>query len=124
MNTLNVICWTDIPVTDLDRAAAFYSAVLNREVKKQSEEGYEIAMINSDEGHGNFCLCKLEGRHASENGPLIYLSAEGRLEDAVAKVESSGGKVLQGKHSIAPYGHRALIVDSEGNGIALHSMEG
>jgi predicted enzyme related to lactoylglutathione lyase len=30
--------------------------------------------------------------------------------------------VLKAKHSIAPNGFRAVIADSEGNRIALHSM--
>ena len=54
-------------------------------------------------------------------GPLIYLSVEGRLDDAVKAVTSSGGKVLQEKHQIGPHGFRAVIVDSEGNRLALHS---
>jgi len=30
--------------------------------------------------------------------------------------------VLQPKHPIGPYGFRAVVLDSEGNRIALHSM--
>jgi predicted enzyme related to lactoylglutathione lyase len=36
-------------------------------------------------------------------------------------VEQRGGKVLQPKHPIGPHGYRALILDSEGNRIALPS---
>jgi predicted enzyme related to lactoylglutathione lyase len=57
----------------------------------------------------------------SQNGPLIYLSVEGRLNDAVKAARANGGKVLQGKHQIGPHGFRAIVVDSEGNRIALHS---
>lgn len=55
-------------------------------------------------------------------GPLVYLDASGRLDAAVAAAEARGGKVLQARHSIAPNGFRAIIADSEGNRIALHSM--
>ncbi|HEV3149059.1 MAG TPA: hypothetical protein VGZ24_10465 [Chthoniobacterales bacterium] len=34
---------------------------------------------------------------------------------------ANGGKVLQDKHQIGPHGFRAIVVDSEGNRIALHS---
>jgi uncharacterized protein len=32
-----------------------------------------------------------------------------------------GGKVVKPVHSIGPHGFRAVILDSEGNRIALHS---
>ena len=67
------------------------------------------------------CLFVNEGERPSATGALVYLNAEGRLDDAVAAVEPNGGKVLQAKHSIGPHGFRALILDSEGNRIALHS---
>ena len=40
-----------------------------------------------------------------------------------ARVEKAGGKVHQGKFSIGEYGHCALIVDTEGNMVGLHSMK-
>jgi predicted enzyme related to lactoylglutathione lyase len=43
------------------------------------------------------------------------------LDQAIAAVEANGGKVLQPKHPIGPYVHRAIILDSEGNRMALHS---
>jgi hypothetical protein len=38
----NTICWTDIPVVDLDRAIKFYSAVLAAPVSKENEGGHEF----------------------------------------------------------------------------------
>jgi predicted enzyme related to lactoylglutathione lyase len=52
---------------------------------------------------------------------LVYLNAQGRLDEAVAAVVANGGKVIQPKHPIGPHGFRAIIHDSEGNRIALHS---
>ncbi len=52
---------------------------------------------------------------------MFYLSAEGRLDAAIAAVTKSGGKVVSPKHSIGPHGFRAVIIDSEGNKVALHS---
>ncbi|PYM12728.1 MAG: hypothetical protein DME18_10640 [Verrucomicrobia bacterium] len=64
----------------------------------------------------------MEDNKPSEHGPLVYLSVEGRLDDAVRAVQKGGGKVLKDKHPIGPYGFRAVIRDSEGNRIALHSQ--
>ena len=52
---------------------------------------------------------------------LLYLNVDGRLRDALQQTEGYGGRVLRGAHPIGPHGWRALVLDSEGNRIALHS---
>lgn len=52
---------------------------------------------------------------------MLYLNAEGRLRDAVAKVTEFGGRVTEDVQSIGTHGFRAIVVDSEGNRIVLHS---
>jgi predicted enzyme related to lactoylglutathione lyase len=52
---------------------------------------------------------------------LLYFNCEGRLDQAIAAVEPNGGKIVQPRHQIGPYGFRAVVLDSEGNRIALHS---
>jgi uncharacterized protein len=122
----DTLCWTDIPVANLDRATKFYSAVLGKEVPKMSEGGFEYGLLPHEEQNASGCLCVGSDSAGSENkpsqnGPLIYLSVEGRLDDAVKAVKSNGGKVLEERTQIGPHGFRAVIVDSEGNRIALHS---
>ena len=48
---------------------------------------------------------------------------ETELADAERAVAAHGGRVLQATHPIGPHGHRAIVVDSEGNRVALHSMK-
>jgi len=122
----NTLCWTDIPVANLDRAVKFYSAVLGQEVSKFSEQGFEYGLLPHEEQSAFGCLCVGSDsagidNKPSQNGPVIYLSVEGRLDDAAKAVTSNGGKVLQEKHQIGPHGFRAVVVDSEGNRLALHS---
>ena len=121
--SMNTICWTDIPVTDLDRAIAFYSAVLSEPVTRQrGGPDFEFGLLpHKDTASG--CLAVCEDNKPSQTGPLIYLSVEGRLDDAAEVAKSRGGKVLQERHQIGPYGFRVLILDSEGNRIALHSSK-
>jgi len=45
----DTLCWTDIPVTNLDRAINFYSAVLGQEVSKMSEGGIEYGLLTHEE---------------------------------------------------------------------------
>jgi len=125
----DTLCWTDIPVTNLDRAIKFYSAILGKEVRKMSETGFEYGLLPHEEQNASGCLC-VGGdsvgnkNEPSETGPLIYLSVEGRLNEAVKAARVNGGKVLQERQQIGPHGVRAIIADSEGNRIALHSSAG
>jgi predicted enzyme related to lactoylglutathione lyase len=118
----NQVVWFDVPVLDLDRAIRFYSAVLGAPVTKESMPGMSIGMLPHEKETVGGCLHQADDNQPSNHGPLLYLNAQGRLDQAIAAVELNGGKVLQPKHSIGPYGSRAIILDSEGNRLALHSM--
>ena len=119
----NQIVWVDIPVDDLDRAVTFYSAVLDNEVTKQSFSGFAIGLLPNADNQVSGCLFKSQDNRPSQQGPMIYLNVNGRLDDAVDAVGANGGEVLQGRHQIGEYGFRAIILDSEGNKIALHSVQ-
>lgn len=123
MQTQNTFCWIDIPVVNLDRAIEFYAAVLNADVQKIAEHGFEFGLLPHTEHNVSGCLTTMPDRKPSADGPLVYLNVEGRLDDAVAAVEAQGKKVLQAKESIGPYGFRAIVEDSEGNVVALYSKE-
>ena len=120
MRTQNTFCWIDIPVVDLDRAITFYSAVLDVEVQKITEQGFEFGLFPHTDDNVSGCLSVMD-RKPSHNGPLIYLNVEGRLDAAIAAVKQQGKPILKAKESIGPYGNRAIIEDSEGNAIALYS---
>ena len=57
----------------------------------------------------------------SLRGKAADLRNDGRIQDVVAQTEKHGGKIVQPIHSIGPHGFRAIVIDSEGNRIALHS---
>jgi predicted enzyme related to lactoylglutathione lyase len=116
------VVWVDIPVVDLDRAIRFYSAILGGAVTKQEYPGMTIGLLPGSDPDVTGCLFTSDQDKPSDHGPLIYLNAEGRLDEAIAAVEPFGGKVLKPKHPIVPYGYRAVVLDSEGNRVALHSM--
>jgi predicted enzyme related to lactoylglutathione lyase len=118
----NQIVWFDIPVLDLDRAIRFYSAVLGAPVKKEEMPGMAMGILPHEKDDVAGCLYKNPEDKPSDHGPLLYLNAQGRLDQAIAVVEKNGGKILKPKHGIGPYGFRAIILDSEGNRVALHSM--
>ena len=116
------IVWVDIPVVDLDRAIAFYSAVIGDSVSKEGGPGFVFGLLPHSESDVGGCLYTPSDDNApSKVGPLVYLNADGRLEQAVEAVTRHGGQVLQPIHPIGPHGWRAVVIDSEGNKIALHS---
>lgn len=116
----NRVVWVDIPVADLERAAAFYRAVLAVGVDIASFDEASFAVLHHEDGNGG-CLVPDASAIARNGGPLVYLNAEGRLRDAVAQAERLGGRVLEAPRSIGPHGFRAIVQDCEGNRIALHS---
>ena len=117
----NQIVWCDIPVSELDRAVKFYSAVLGREVKKQEVPGMTVGILPHSDGEVGGCLFHSSEEKPSAQGVMIYLDANGRLDEAIAAVAANGGKILQPKNAIGPFGFRCVILDSEGNRVALHS---
>jgi|SRR5208282_2271921 predicted enzyme related to lactoylglutathione lyase len=117
----NQIVWCDIPAKDLDRAVKFYSAVLGQTVTKQSMGEMTFGLLPDAGNSVSGCLVVGDEHKPSTNGPLIYLNCDKRLDAAIAAAEKNGGKILKPKHQIGPYGFRAVILDSEGNRIALHS---
>lgn len=117
----NQIVWVDIPVTDLNRAIGFYSAILGDKVEKQAFEQYEFGILPHATTNVSGCLLPSTQEDIFSHGPLIYFNVDGRLEDAIAQTVAHGGKIIAAKQSMGPHGYRAIIHDSEGNRIALHS---
>ncbi len=121
MISKNTFCWIDIPVTDLDRAIDFYTALLSEPVQKISEHGFEFGLLPHTQDNVSGCLVVMDNKKPSQDGPLVYLNVEGQLDKAVTEATKLGGKVLKAKEEMGPYGHRAIILDTEGNAIALYS---
>ena len=116
----NRLVWFDIPVADLERAAAFYRGVLGIAVHVEKSPGYSFAVLEHADGNGG-CLVSKAGEISGNSGILVYLNANGRMRDAVQQVEKLGGRIVEPPQSIGPHGFRAIVIDSEGNRIALHA---
>lgn len=116
----NRAVWFDIPVANLARAIAFYRAVLAVPVHQEKSGDVSFGILDHKEGNGG-CLVENAAEVASDRGVLVYMNVDGRIKDAVAQTETAGGKVVSPVHAIGPHGFRAIVLDSEGNRIALHS---
>ncbi|MBT8257276.1 MAG: VOC family protein [Bacteroidia bacterium] len=122
----NMIGWFEIPVTDMDRAKAFYEAVFQIDIHVQDFNGVLMGWFPWAEGKSGSSgsLIKQESyKPHSEYGVLIYFSSAD-VKNEVNRVEAAGGKVLKTKTQISPdVGYMGLFLDTEGNRVALHSRQ-
>jgi hypothetical protein len=127
----NPVGWFEIYVSEMARARAFYETVLNIQMQplpnpESTVRCLEMLMFPADMEHQapgcGGTLCKMEGFTPGAGGTLIYFSCEDCGVEA-SRVAAAGGQVFKEKFSIAPYGFIALIIDTEGNMIGLHSMK-
>jgi len=118
----HAINWFEIPVADLGRAQAFYEAVLGKKLRPEVEvSGEHIAIFpSSKEGVGG-ALIKSARRKPSSDGAMAYLNCTGALDEVLSRVPKAGGQIVVPRTDIGPPGFIAIIVDSEGNAVGLHS---
>ncbi|TAL49660.1 MAG: VOC family protein [Chitinophagaceae bacterium] len=125
MNT--AISWFEIGTTDLDRATKFYETIFSIKLNPLDLPNIKMRMFPLDDmmtGVGG-ALVNSGGFHkpSATDGPLIYLNGNPDVQKVLDKVEAAGGKIMVPKTQISPeYGYMAVIIDSEGNRIGLHSV--
>ncbi|MCZ4293560.1 MULTISPECIES: VOC family protein [Vibrio] len=123
---MNPVGWFEIYVNDMPRAKAFYEAVLETSLEHLEDVanmGVEMWLFPSDmEQYGaSGALAKMEGVAAGGNSTMVYFSCQDCAVEE-SRVEQAGGKVMNSKFSIGPHGYIAIVADTEGNMIGLHSM--
>lgn len=118
----NAINWFEIPAANLERACTFYGNVLDIEVHKQEIMGLNMGFLHNGQDGVGGAVVQGEGYVPSESGALVYLNGGEDLSNPLAKVEGAGGTVVLPKTQISDeVGYMAIIKDSEGNKVALHS---
>ena len=120
----NPVGWFEIYVNDMPRAKAFYEAVFGRTLTSLASPGIEMwAFPMGEQTYGaSGALVCMPGFPAGGNSVLVYFSCADCAVEA-AKAVQAGGKVQREKMSIGQYGFIALVTDTEGNMIGLHSMQ-
>jgi len=120
----NMVGWFEIPVSDMDRAKKFYESVFDIEIGIHDLGGFVMGWFPSDQkkSGASGSLVKHEMYKPSlTDGPLIYFSCKD-VATELSRVVNAGGEIMQPKTEIGGgHGFMALMKDSEGNRIALHS---
>ena len=119
--------WFEIPVTNMERAIAFYEKVFNCNMTRNSMGPLDMAWFpwfQGGEGAAGTLVHHPDFYQPSTQGTLIYLiSRTDNLADELSRIESAGGTILVPKTQISPdHGYMAVFLDTEGNRVALHSI--
>lgn len=123
----NFFGWVEIPVADMNRAIKFYDFVFGFQLSQQQFGDQCMAWFpnssNENARGAGGSLVLHEDYIPSVEGTLAYISVpSGDVSEELRNVEIAGGKVLLTKTLIGEgLGYMALILDSEGNKIALHN---
>lgn len=124
----NPAIWFEIYVGDMPRARAFYERLLEVRLTRlnspDSLDGIELWAfpMEMDRVGAGGALVKMDGVHPGGGGTLVYFACSDCAVEAQRAVEA-GGTLFKAKMSIGEYGHTALVQDTEGNLLGLHSMQ-
>lgn len=122
----NAVSWFEIPATDLARAQKFYEAIFDISMIAMDFPNIRMRLFPLEDQMGvGGAVCDSRGFHkpSATDGPLIYLNANPDVQNILDKVEAAGGNILVPKTEISPeHGYMAVILDTEGNRIALHAI--
>lgn len=119
----NPVSWFEIYVQDMPRAKAFYQAVFGVTLSRLDSPGLEMWAFEMDNaGYGTSgALVHMPGFPSGGNSVLVYFHCADCAVEA-ARAKAAGGQIQRDKMAIGQYGHIALVTDTEGNMIGLHSM--
>lgn len=120
----NPVGWFEIYVQDMPRAKTFYEHVFAVQLQKLDSSELEMwAFPMQENGAGAMgTLVKMDGCPSGGNSTLIYFTCADCAVEA-KRAKENGGQVFKDKFSIGQYGFIALVCDTEGNMIGLHSMQ-
>jgi predicted enzyme related to lactoylglutathione lyase len=108
------ICYIEIPTSDIDRAANFYSTVFGWNVRKRSE-----GSTGFDDGVGEVSGSWVLGRPPGTSvGILIHIMVDS-AEATVEKIVANGGVIIQEIGKEAPE-ITARFTDLDGNIFSIY----
>ena len=126
MAKTNAIGWFDIYVNDMTRAVVFYESVLAQKLEPIGDPTGETQMMAFAADMGAYgaagALVKSAHSKPGVGGTMVYFSVEDCAAEE-SRVAAAGGRIVQPKFSIGPFGWVTLCCDTEGNVFGLNSMK-
>lgn len=124
----NPVVWFEIYVQDMERARAFYEAVLAIKLETLGDPtnmGMNMLVfpgMGAERPGAGGALVQMQGVASGPGGTLVYFGCDDCAVEE-SRVQAAGGAVVKPKTSIGEYGFMVLAQDTEGNLIGLHSMK-
>lgn len=117
MSNPPIVVWSEIPVSDIEKAVAFYNAVFDWQMTIDESGPNPMAVFGSSENTASGHL--YPGKPAAGgNGPTVHIAIRDRLEDAAIRCRKAGGAIL-GEIIAIPPGRFLYATDPDGNSIGL-----
>jgi uncharacterized protein len=118
--------WFQIPASDGARARTFYETICDVQLRELMPGGpmqmYGFP-VEAAKGEIGGAIVSGEGAVPSATGTIVFLRGDPDLQTVLDRVEGAGGKILMPKTKIDDEtGYFAMIADTEGNTVGLHSM--
>ena len=115
------VFYFEIPVTDMDRAVAFYEELMGLKLDRQIVDGYEMALFPFVDGApgATGALAKGDVYRPSKDGAIIYFNVRD-IKSTLEKAQELGRPILYPVKNVADAGFVAEIEDTEGNRLALN----
>ena len=121
----NPVTWFEIYVEDLARAKAFYETVFSCSLISQQTDGsfeaYRFPGGMPSVGAMG-ALMKHPMRKPSQEGTMVYFHCDD-CQTLLELAKKNGGQEFRRKWNIGQDGFIAIIGDTEGNAIGLHSFK-
>ncbi len=116
--------YLEIPVTDIDRAVAFYEAVFELKLERATVDGYAMAHFPSlgERLGADVTLAQGDVYVPSKAGTIVYFHVPD-IDAVISRATARGATVLYPKKAVSPETWVAEFEDSEGNRIALSQRD-
>lgn len=119
----NLINWFEIPAQDFKRAVAFYKGILGVDIQESEMFGTKMGFLPSDGKNVSGAIVQGQDYQPSTEGITVYLNGGTDLQTILDRVQRFEGEVIVPKTQISQeMGYFAMFLDTEGNKMALHSM--
>ncbi|MFT5820834.1 MAG: putative enzyme related to lactoylglutathione lyase [Crocinitomix sp.] len=124
-STTNAINWFEISVLEIGRAKAYYQAIFDIEMMDMEMGDMKMAAFpfTPESGKTSGAIAQSPNHKPSMEGAVLYLNANPNLQIVLDRVEAAGGKIAMPKTAIGPNGFMAMMIDTEGNMVGIHSGE-
>src|SRR5262245_1599414 len=117
----SAVHWFEIFAADFERAVRFYQTTLGVDLRREPQGPKPMALFPYERGSGVGGSLVADADRAGTGGTLVYLDADGKLDACLKRAVEAGGAVVLPRTDIGDPGFIAVIRDSEGNVVGLHS---